>query len=361
MPQRRRLDPATGALLRWYRRRARDLPWRRTRDPYAIWVSEVMLQQTRVETARDYYGRFLERFPSLAHLAAAPLDDVLRAWQGLGYYRRARNLHAAVREARARYGGMPSDRDAFRALPGVGAYTAAAVWAIAYGERCLPVDGNVRRVLSRLYDLAEDRSARYAAAGAPLLAGLTRREAPRFVQALMELGALICLPRTPRCEACPLGDACLARARGTIASRPPRPERRLTPHHDVAIALLRNRDGKILLTQRAPDAMLGGLWELPGGKVEAGETARQALRRELREELGIDRAGRLTARGSVAHAYSHFRVTLHLFSGRYDGPLALRQGPVAARWIAPGELGDYAIPRGTQRALELAPGRLVVD
>ena len=208
------------ALLRWYRRSARDLPWRRRRDAYAIWVSEVMLQQTQVETVLAYYAAFLDRFPTLEALAGARLPSVLKAWEGMGYYARARNLHRAAREAVRRHGSLPRGCEALRELPGVGAYTAAAVSAIAFGEPCLPLDGNIRRSLARLFDLATLREAKFREVGDPLLKGLTRREVPAAVQALMELGALVCRARHPRCETCPVQAFCHARQRGTIAERP---------------------------------------------------------------------------------------------------------------------------------------------
>ncbi len=351
-----RLRDAPGArraLLDWYADHARDLPWRRTRDPYRIWVSEVMLQQTRVDTVLRYYDPFLARFPDLETLARAPLADVLKAWEGLGYYRRARNLHAAAGEALRAHGGVPSDPGALRALTGVGAYTAAAVGAIAFDQPHLPLDGNIRRVLSRLLDLDSLRDADYQRARGGLMEGLGPGEAGQLVQALMELGALVCLPRRPACTDCPLGRRCLARRRGTITLRPPATRRPPVPQHGVVIAYLRNRAGRILLVRRPEEGFLGGLWELPGGKVKKGESLEAAVRRELIEEVGIDRVERLRYVGAVRHAYSHFKVTLQLFEGRTRQAGALREGPVAMRWVAPGRLGDYALPRGTHKALAL--------
>jgi A/G-specific adenine glycosylase len=340
-------------LLAWYRRRARDLPWRRTGDPYAIWVSEVMLQQTRVETVRGYYDRFLARFPSLATLARAREQSVLKAWEGLGYYARARHLHAAAREAAARYGGVPGTHDALRALPGVGRYTAAAVAAIAFGERRLPLDGNIRRVLARLFDLARAGEADYLCRGEPLLDGLTRARVGSMVQALMELGACVCLPRNPRCDACPVRRACRALAAGTIEQRPARRARAATPHYEVVVATLRDARGRVLLVQRPRAGLLGGLWELPGGKVHAGEPRARAIRRELREETGITRLRGLRYLGCVDHAYTHFSVTLHLFTAATAQEIAGLHGPAAARWVVPGRVSREPLPRGTQKLLAL--------
>jgi A/G-specific adenine glycosylase len=313
----------------------------------------VMLQQTRVETVLAYYARFRERFPTLAALARAPVGRVLKAWEGLGYYTRARRLHRAARETWARQRALPATRAALRALPGIGDYTADAVAAIAYGERCLPLDGNIRRVLARLFDLATHRDEDYREIGAPLLVRLRRAEVGAMVQALMELGALVCLPRRPRCAVCPVRAFCRARAAGTIERRPARAPRARAPHHAVAILLLRDPRGRVLLQQRAPDGLLGGLWELPGGKIRAGEGRAHAVRRELREELGIRRVRGLRYLGAVDHAYSHFSVTLHLFAGTTDASAQVRRGPVAVRWVEPRRISAYTLPRGTHKALRL--------
>jgi len=340
-------------LLSWYRKHARDLPWRRTSDPYAIWISEVMLQQTRVETVVPYYRRFLERFPTIKKLAGAPSERVLKAWEGMGYYARARNLHRAARESIRRHRGFAPGYEAFLDLPGVGPYTAAAVWAIAFGEPRLPLDGNIRRVLSRLFDLDTLRDSVYLERGRDLVGGLRSSQVSPMVQAMMELGALVCTPRNPDCAACPLRRSCKARARGVVDDRPRRRPKRERPHHDVAVVCLRNEEGKVLLARRRETGFLGGLWELPGGKIERGEDPEEALRRELREELGIRRVARLEYVGCVDHAYTHFSVTLLLFEGRTrQNPTAL-DGPTAVRWVPPRSIGRYPIPRGTQKALEL--------
>jgi A/G-specific adenine glycosylase len=312
-----------------------------------------MLQQTRVETVLPFYAAFLERFPDLGTLAAAPLAAVLKAWEGLGYYRRARALHAAARVCATVHGGMPPTHDELRRLPGVGDYTAAAVRAIAHGEPRLPLDGNIRRVLARLRDLDTSRDAEYLEAGQPLLSGLDGSQVRDMVQALMELGATLCRPRHPLCPACPIRRACRARRAGTIALRPRVRSRPPGPHHQVAIAYLSDPAGRVLLARRPDEGFLGGLWELPGGKIEPGEEAAGALRRELREEAGISRVRGLRAIGSVEHAYTHFRVTLRLFEGETSQRGRLGDGPAEIRWVDPRRLGDYAVPRGTRKALAL--------
>jgi len=341
------------ALLDWYAKEARHLPWRETTDPYRIWISEIMLQQTRVETVLRYYEPFLRRFPSIGVLADAELEAVLKAWEGMGYYRRARNLSRASRYSIKRYAGFPPSYEEFLSLPGVGAYTAAAVWAIAFGEARLPLDGNIRRVLSRLYDLDTLRDRAYHEVGQPLMERLEPRQVSPMAQALMELGALICQPRDPQCPVCPIRRTCRARISGTIDARPPRRPKREIPHYEVAVAYLANDEGRVLLAKRRAEAFLGGMWELPGGKVKDGETLEEAIRRELNEELGIRRVRRLRHVGRVRHAYTHFKVTLQLFEAETVERPRIHEGPVAIRWVKPRHIRDYPLPRGTQKALEL--------
>jgi len=306
-------------LLEWFADHARDLPWRHDRTPYRVWVAEVMLQQTQVEKVRDYYVRFIARFPSVEALAAAPLDDVLKQWEGLGYYSRARALHRAAKEVVARYDGtLPADVAALRQLPGIGAYTAGAIASIAFGIPTPAVDGNVRRVLARVLALASPTPGELEAAVRVWLP----EDAPgHFVEALMELGATLCRPKAPRCLLCPWRDLCHARELGQPEAYPmPRP-RKAIPHYDV-VAAVTVRDAasalgthRILIARRRQEDMLGGLWEFPGGKREPGETPPEALRRELQEEMGIDIAVKEQL-VVIEHAYTHFRITLYAFMCR---------------------------------------------
>lgn len=255
-------------LLAWFAGSRRDLPWRRDRDAYRVWISESMLQQTRVEVVVPYFARFLARFPTVAELAAAPVEDVLAAWAGLGYYRRARSLHEAARAVVERHAGVfPAAREDLLALPGVGPYTAGAVASIAY-ERAEPlVDGNVARVLARWHAIdapqesAEFRAATWRMAG-EYVAELGGRSPGDWNQALMELGALVCVPREPRCLACPVCAHCAANARG-LTDELPRPKRRPSPVDvELAVALVREGD-RVLVARRPPDGRMAGLWELP--------------------------------------------------------------------------------------------------
>lgn len=345
------MKEAAGRLLEWFRSRHRDVPGRNEVDPYRIWVAEVMAQQTRISTVIPYYESFLERFPDVETLAASSLDDVLKAWEGLGYYGRARNLHRAAGEVLGRYGGrLPEDSVALRSLPGIGAYTAGAIASIAFGQPEPAVDGNVRRVLCRLCDLEKptagdlDAVCRDMIAEAPGAAGMLN-------QALMDLGSSVCTPRNPACTECPVAQACLALENGTIASRPHRDRRTPIPHRDVAAALVW-RGPHLLIARRPEDGLLGGLWEFPGGKVETGEAPAEAARREVREEIGMD-IEILGALEEVKHAYSHFRITLHLFHARWlvGGPDVVQSATDSPRWVLPADLGPYAFPAANQAVI----------
>ena len=352
--------PARAALLRdlpprllaWYDAHRRDLPWRRTHDPYRIWLAETMLQQTRVETAIPYYRRFLRRFPTPKTLADASIDDVLTLWAGLGYYRRARNLHAAAQRIVADHAGrVPDDPQALRALPGVGRYTAGAILSIAFGRAAPAVDGNVTRVLCRLFAIASNAKAGPTQKRLWTLAErLVPAERPgHFNQALMDFGATLCTPTRPACGVCPVRDLCRAFGAGRQLDLPRLPRARPIPHYDVPIGLIWRR-GRLLIAKRRPDVMLGGLWEFPGGKPRDGETLPEALRREIAEEVALH----ATVRGhflSCRHAYSHFRITLHAYHctaprGR-PRPLASD----AVRWVTVPQLADYPFPSGSARII----------
>ncbi len=336
-------------LLAWWDEGHAEWPWRTNRDPYAVWIAEVMLQQTQTTTVVPYYERWLAQFPTVEALAAAPLDAVLKAWEGLGYYSRARNLHAAAQRVVSEMDGrLPQTAAGLQQLPGIGPYTAGAIASIAFDEPAPILDGNVIRVLSRLVDLPDDvtRSATRRALWA-LSAAIVPSERPGdFNEALMELGQQICLPANPRCLICPLATICDARQRGTQHERPIRPPRRRTPHYDVVAAVIwasypPEADGRFLIAQRPLDGMLGGLWEFPGGKVEPGETHAAAVTREIAEEMAIEvEAG--DALAEVDHAYTHFRITLHAYHARYLAGEPQDIGVAAHAWVTLADLDDYA-------------------
>ncbi len=253
------------ALLAWYDRSKRDLPWRADRDPYRVWLSEVMLQQTRVETVIPYFESFLERYPTLSDLACAPLEDVMSMWSGLGYYRRIRHFHAAVREVHAEYAGtVPDDPDVFRSLPGVGEYTAAAVQSIAFSKRMPLIDGNVERVMARLLAHGDNVKTRtsHQVFRRELEALLSPRRPGDFNQALMELGATVCVPRRPMCDACPWRSDCLARAQRREERLPVLPERK-NPINVNWLTIVPVRGAEFWLVQRPEGGLMPGLWNFP--------------------------------------------------------------------------------------------------
>ncbi|MFP4624909.1 MAG: A/G-specific adenine glycosylase [Gemmatimonadota bacterium] len=337
------------ALLRHFDQTRRGLPWRETADPYAIWVSEVMLQQTRVETVVPYWERWLERFPTVERLADAELDDVLKHWEGLGYYSRARNLHAAARVVRERYhGALPEHPAELRTLPGVGAYTAGAVASIAFGVPTPAVDGNARRVLARLHDLPTPTPAELR----ELATALVPTDRPGdFNQALMELGATVCTPRNPDCAACPLADWCRAARNGVQERRPLPARRKPLPEEKVATAVVLRRDA-LLLVRRPLHGLLGGLWEFPP-----------------RESPAVPAVEPIAPLQPVAHTFSHKRVvyqpTLYRASAADAGSeartgagagsgTAVGLGPESAEgdgvaWVAPERLAEYALPVAQQK------------
>jgi A/G-specific adenine glycosylase len=330
------------SLLAWYAKHARDLPWRRQRDPYAVWVSEVMLQQTRVETVIPYYSRWMDRFPTVEVLAAASRDEVLGIWEGLGYYRRAHNLHQTAHILVNEYGGkLPREVDKLRSLPGIGPYTAAAIAAIAFNCDVVALDGNLRRVISRLIDLpidprsSEGKRQLHSWALGTLPAG----QSSTFNQALMDLGATVCVPRIPDCLVCPLARFCLAFQHGVQHERPVRAQRRPIPHITAAAAVLR-RGEQVFIGRRPEGVLLGGLWEFPGGRLEPGESLQACLRREIGEELSVEvEVG--AKLGAFKHTYTHFHVTVHAFECELKGeePQALEHSEV--RWVHPERLREY--------------------
>jgi A/G-specific adenine glycosylase len=330
-------------LLRWFACWRRELPWRRRRDAYAIWVSEVMLQQTQVETVIPYYRKFLRRYPTLKQLAVAPLQDVLKAWEGLGYYSRARNLWRAARRVRDEFHGRIPDRaEDFRALPGVGEYIAAAVLSIGRGLALPVIDGNVLRVVCRWQGIDGDtRSAATRKRVRSFLSGIIPENSPgRFNEAIMELGALVCRPRDPRCRSCPLRRDCFAFLQGRTASLPTRSRKRAVPEYRAALAVIL-RHGRIFIQQRPEAGHLGGLWEFPGGKCRSGEKPEGAVVRECCEELGagVEVQAKLA---EVRHAYSHFKVRLHVFICR-PGEGRIRTGQPHA-WVKVQDLDRYPFP-----------------
>lgn len=344
-------------LLAWYQRAHRALPWRSTRDPYRIWISEILLQQTRVNTGAAYYDRFLERFPTLSDLADAPIEAVLRVWQGLGYYGRARNLHRAARILMEEYNGkIPSEPAALERLPGIGPYTAAAIGSIAFDKDVAVLDGNVSRVLCRVYGIRDDPKQpsvrrRLQELADDLLPGGRARV---FNQAVMELGALVCKPRRPECLACPVKTICLARRENLIHRLPARSPKARAPVRARVVAAVEYR-GRLLFKQRDPEGLLGGLWELPGLYLEGRESTQNGLRR-LRKQVRSHATFQSIpgTHFSIKHVYSHFEESIRVFICKGKaGPKEKRRGRAeqTLRWVHPNQLDHYPITGATRKIL----------
>lgn len=350
------------ALLDWFAVHKRPLPWRTDYTPYAVWVSEIMLQQTQMERGVAYFNRWMEHFPDVAAVAAAPEEEVLRLWEGLGYYSRARHLHKAARQIMERHGGVfPSELEDIRALPGVGPYTAGAIASIAFSYDLSCVDANVERVIARVFDIDSPVKQEPAAARIRTLALelLPPGRARDHNQAMMELGALVCRKK-PLCNQCPLASLCESRRLGIVHERPV-PGRRagITPLL-VATGVLRHR-GRIFLQKRLDKGVWARLWEFPGGRVEEGETPEQAVAREFMEETGF--AVRVTEKlGVIRHGYTTYRITLHCFGLKLVDDLPSQVEPPALtaaseyRWVEPAALEHLAMPAAHRKLADQLEG-----
>lgn len=339
------------SLLNWYRRQGRDLPWRRSRDPYQIWIAEIMLQQTQVKTALPYYQRWLEQFPTLETLAAADLQQVLKAWQGLGYYARARNLHACAQTLVREYNSIfPDSLEDVLRLPGIGRTTAGGILSSAFDLPIAILDGNVKRVLSRLIALPVPPKR-----GLKCLWALSDRlvdppHARDFNQALMDLGATLCTPKAPECPRCPWKDSCQANLLNLQSEIPMREASSPLPHKLIGVAVIWNDRRQILIDKRPAKGLLGGLWEFPGGKIEPGETVEDCIRREIEEEIGIAIAveDHLI---TLEHAYTHFRVTLQVYHCRHlsGEPRAIECDEI--RWVTLDEIDRFPFPKANEKII----------
>lgn len=338
------------ALLQWYENNKRPLPWRGIKDPYKIWVSEVLLQQTQVSTVIPYYENFISEFPDVHALSRAPLDRVLKVCEGVGYYGRIRNLKKAAEIMSMQHGGkIPETADELQKIPGVGEYTAAAVSSIAFQQSKPVLDGNVKRVLSRLYcvtrDITKTETQKMLLKKARKLMGISNPS--DFNQAMMELGALVCLPGNPKCSICPVADLCEAKKKKMQCELPVKKKKRIIPRYQCAVGII-YKNGRILIQKRKPHGFLGGLWEFPGGKKKTTETLEQCLYREIKEETGLTVKIK-NVLPYVSHAYSHFHVTLFPFicawiSGR---PHSVSCDEI--KWISPYETENYAFPSANRK------------
>jgi len=339
------------SLRSWYQQSGRDLPWRQTRDPYAIWVSEIMLQQTQVKTVIPYYHRWLAQFPSIASLAAAPQQKVLKVWQGLGYYARARNLHRAAQLVVTDWDGQfPQTFDQVVSLPGIGRTTAGGILSAAWNQPTPILDGNVKRILVRLMAIPLPPKQVMADLWETSAAILDPEYPREFNQAFMDLGATLCIPKQPLCDRCPWMPYCQAYRHQLQTTLPMTEPRAPLPHKQIGVAVIWNDQGQILIDKRPQKGLLGGLWEFPGGKVEPQESVPDCIQREIKEELGID----ITVEDhliTVNHAYTHFKVTLTVHHCRHiqgePQPLECDQ----IRWVTLDELDQYPFPKANQEII----------
>ena len=347
----RRSEPQPAALLAWYDRHRRVLPWRAARgetpDPYRVWLSEIMLQQTTVKAVAPYFARFTARWPDVRALAAAPLDHVLRLWAGLGYYARARNLHACAKAVVARHGGrFPPDEVALAALPGIGPYTAAAIAAIAFDARAAPVDGNIERVVARLFAVADELPAAKAEIRRITATLIPPERAGDFAQALMDLGATICTPKKPACALCPWLEPCAARRRGDPETFPLKARKREGRLRRGAAFVVVRADGFVLLRSREPKGLLGGMTEVP----TTDWTPDFDERRALADAPRLARAKPAWRRvpGVVTHVFTHFPLQLVVYAATVG---AATRPPAGARWVALAELAGEALPNVMRKVL----------
>jgi A/G-specific adenine glycosylase len=347
--------PQPTALLAWYDRHRRRLPWRalpgERANPYRVWLSEIMLQQTTVKAVAPYYARFLLRWPDVRALAAAPLDDVLKAWAGLGYYARARNLHACARAVVERQGGaFPASESALRALPGIGAYTAAAIAAIAFDKPASPVDGNIERVIARLFAIAAPLPAAKPEIRRRAEALVPARRSGDFAQAMMDLGALICTPKRPACALCPWSDGCVACAQGDAETYPHRTPKREGALRRGAAFVARRADSFVLVRTRAAKGLLGGMTEVPTtqwapdfDEADAFANAPRFAAHQSKKRIAWRRIA-----GVVRHVFTHFPLELSVYVAELP---ARTRAPAGMRWVALAEIASEALPSLMRKVL----------
>jgi len=343
-------------LIKWFQKeRAHvSVPGRGDSDPYAIWVAEIMLQQTQVTTVWPYYRQWMHSFPTIERLALANQDQVLKHWEGLGYYSRARNLHRGAQFVMDEFhGSLPVGVDALKKIPGIGPYTAAAISSLAFGVAEPLLDGNVLRVYSRLIRLKDDitRSKTRSRIHRELVDLIVATEIGAFNQGLMDLGRVLCTPRNPGCSQCPVRQVCQAFQAGDMETYPIKPQRKPTPHYDIVVGLIQRED-KILIQRRPETGLLGGLWEFPGGKVESGEQGEAALRREILEETDLqvtigDKVG------TIQHAYTHFKITMTAWYCESSQGIARTHAATENRWVTLDELKNFAFPKANNKILDL--------
>ncbi|WP_065411618.1 A/G-specific adenine glycosylase [Pseudobacillus wudalianchiensis] len=344
-------------LLQWYKAEKRDLPWRKERDPYKIWVSEIMLQQTRVDTVIPYFERFIDQFPTIEALAAAEEDKVLKAWEGLGYYSRVRNLQAAAREVHERYGGkVPNTLKEISSLKGVGPYTSGAILSIAYGVPEPAVDGNVMRVLSRILsiweDIAKPSSRKVFEEAVRQL--ISTEDPSSFNQALMELGALICTPSSPSCLLCPVREHCSAFHEGTINELPVKTKKKTMRHVHLAAAVVKTEKEEVIIQKRPPEGLLANLWEFPNTELSGMGNPRVELELFLKREYGLDVQLEAEPFAKIQHVFSHLTWDIDVYEGTVSSAIPKKEN---SRVVKTEEVEEYAFSVSHQKIWKKAKGR----
>lgn len=340
-------------LLKWFKKNQRDLPWRRTYDPYQVWVSEIMLQQTQVKTVLPYFERWMKSLPTIESVAQADEGKILKLWEGLGYYSRARNLQKAAQIIVEEHGGkFPESHNDILKLPGIGPYTAGAIASIAFNQEKPIVDGNIIRLIARLKNDARNTRDPKVLKEYWQIAQewIPKKEARNFNQAMMEFGALICTPKNPECSDCPLKSHCKALKRGTVDRLPNRGPAQEKVDIQVAIAIIQ-KSNKIFIQKREKTGLMGGLWEFPGGKLKPKETPAKALHREIEEELGITLKN-VQPFQNIKHAYTNHRVDLHCFLADYDRGRLQCKSAIDHQWIPLDELEKFAFPAANGRLIK---------
>ena len=330
------------------------MPWRGETDVYKIWLSEVMLQQTQVETAKPYYQRWLSKFPNTQSVADASEDEVLKLWEGLGYYARARNFKSACEWIKHNNNNqIPTNSHDFRQLKGVGDYIHAAVRSIAFNEVLPVIDGNVKRVVARLLELNSAPSKALNVIKEFLINEISQKSPGDFNQAIMDLGSTICKPRNPRCSECNIRSFCKSYKNNTVDNYPISEKKRTIPHHKIAVGLVW-KENKILISKRHSNVMLGGLWEFPGGKIKEGESAKECVKREIKEELSVNvSVGKKI--NTIQHAYTHFTIELTAYHCQYESGEAARVDCADFKWIKIRQIDSLPFPKANHKIFNKIP------
>ena len=335
-------------LIDWYDLNKKKMPWRINTEPYRVWVSEVMLQQTQVSTVIPYYNKWLKKFPSIKSVSLAKIDDVLKLWEGLGYYQRAHNIKKSCDIIMDDFDGEIPNSERFKDLPGVGDYIYSAVMSISFNKTFPVIDGNVKRVCSRLWEtnFLDAKSIRILKS--KLLNNISKDRPGCFNQAIMDLGREICKPHTPTCNQCPISQFCGAFKNGSVLDYPVKKKVKKVPIFDVVVAYIQNQQEKFIITKRPKDKMLGGMWELPGGKRKAGETLKNGLEREIREELSVDIKVDKKI-GMIQHSYSHMKIKLHGYYCRLNSGKIKLNASDKLEWIKFSEIDKYSFPMASHK------------